>query len=111
MKMTVKIMSSAELKKKLEAEENLLLIDCRNPEELVGGYIQQAKLIPLSDFDGIPEFLEGKEEVEIVVQCRSGARSMQACNILYTNGFTNLSNLDGGILAWIEEGYPIKKKE
>lgn len=48
------------------------------------------------------EEIEDFKDSEIVVYCRSGMRSMQACMMLETAGFRNLANLTGGMLAWEE---------
>lgn len=62
--------------------------------------------IPLGDIQArINEFPKDKP---IIVGCRSGKRSMQACMFLKMSGFEQIQNLQGGILGWSEGGYPIK---
>ena len=106
--MTIKSMNAVELKAKLDAGENILLVDCRETDEWNAGHIEQAEFMPLSDFADAPEKYADKKDVEIIMQCRSGKRSLNACRMLEENGFNNLTNLEGGILGWSEEGYPIK---
>ena len=93
-----------ELKTRLDKREtnndNFLLLDVREPYEFqiaqIGG-----KLIPQND---LPNRLgELDKEREIVVHCRSGARSQRAAELLKANGFKKVSNLAGGILAWSDE--------
>ena len=48
---------------------------------------------------------------ELIIQCKSGARSTQICEFLIHQGFTNVKNLKGGILDWIRLIDPSKKKE
>ena len=105
----VKSINSIELKKKLDDNENVTLIDCRELTEWNQGYIEKAKLIALSEF---PEKYKGTlndPSAEIIIQCRSGKRSMNACQFLKEQGFTNLTSLEGGIIGWQTEGYEIKK--
>ncbi|MBR9920741.1 MAG: rhodanese-like domain-containing protein [Bacteroidetes bacterium] len=93
-----------ELKEKLDAKEDFVFIDVREPHEYeefnLGG-----KLIPLGDLvKHIPELREHQNE-EIVVYCRSGNRSGIAQKLLQQSGFTNVRNLLGGVLDWQEKGY------
>jgi rhodanese-related sulfurtransferase len=88
-----------ELKKRKDAGEELHLIDVREPYENaefnVGG-----KLIPLgSMMDHMHQLLELKDE-EVILYCRSGARSGAAKQALVQMGFTNVRNLLGGVLDW-----------
>ena len=90
----------------LESNE-AVLIDVREPEEFEGAYIEQAKNIKLAliTYKDIsqPEY-EGKK---IVIQCRSGFRSLVACQkIAEEQDGLELYNLEGGILAWQQLGLP-----
>ncbi len=90
-----------ELKKKLDSAEKFIFIDVREPYEHeefnIGG-----DLISLGHvMDSIPVLEEFKND-EIVVYCRSGARSGMAQSLLESAGFTNVRNLTGGVLAWQE---------
>lgn len=88
------------LKARIDAGENLNILDVREPHENVEFNIG-GTLIPLGKIQTmqIDELDELKEE-ELIVYCRSGNRSGQACLILETLGFTNLKNLSGGMLNW-----------
>ncbi len=104
--MSIKQIAPDELKIKLDNGEDIIFIDCRDRDEFEEGHIPQAQFIPLSDFErGIAKITN--KNIEIVVGCRSGHRSMSACEILDAKGFTNVSNLSGGILEWIEDGLEI----
>lgn len=89
----------------------ILLIDVREPEEYNEVHIEGSELIPLGQFD-ISKIKDKSKE--IIVLCRSGARSARAClRVLQDDPDLNISNLEGGILAWIGNNYPIiqgKKK-
>jgi len=88
-----------ELKQKLEAGEKFVLLDVRELHEHqefnLGG-----KLIPLRTLPfAIPD-LEAHKEEEIVVYCRTGQRSGVAQQLLQRAGFTNVRNLEGGVVSW-----------
>jgi rhodanese-related sulfurtransferase len=90
-----------ELKQKLEAGEKFIFIDVREPHEYQE-FNLGAQLIPLGQFpNAIPDLEEHKEE-EIVLHCRSGARSGVAQELLRRAGFANARNLTGGVLAWVD---------
>ena len=91
-----------EVKKRLDAGETLNLVDVREPSENaefnIGGLLHPLGKIRELD---ITE-LEGMMNDEIILYCRSGNRSGQACLMLETMGFSNVKNLVGGMLAWRE---------
>jgi rhodanese-related sulfurtransferase len=99
-----------ELKSLLEAEKDkIYFIDCREQEEWNEGHIQGATLLPLSDFQNTFESVLKDKSKKVVIQCRSGKRSMNACMFLLSKGYEDLVNVEGGILAWNEAGFEIKK--
>ena len=96
-----------EFKRRLDAGEDMFLLDVREPYEYqiaqIGG-----KLIPQND---VPQRLgEIPRDREIVVQCRSGARSQKIAEFLKQSGYTQVANLAGGILAWADEIDPRVQK-
>jgi rhodanese-related sulfurtransferase len=92
-----------ELKSRMDAGEKLNLIDCREPHEYAEFNIG-AKLIPLGLIQRMQiDELEHLKEEEVIICCRSGNRSGQACLILDSIGFKNTVNLSGGMLAWQAE--------
>lgn len=96
-------MTPTELKARLDRGDRLTIIDVREPFEWDIGNLepQGARLIPLKQ---LPQRLgEIDPGEEIVMQCRSGARSAQAAGFLLQNGYARVWNLDGGILAWSDE--------
>ena len=91
-----------ELKQRIDSGENLHIIDVREPAEYewfnIGG-----KLVPLGLIQSFQlEGLEDLKNEEVIIHCKVGGRSMQACMILEQAGFKNVSNLTGGIMAWME---------
>ena len=96
--MTVKQLSATELKSKIQQQENLFLLDVREPNEFQYAHIADSVLIPLNQ---IPNRLgELDPQQEIVVICHHGMRSQQAANYLVQSGYKNIANLTGGIDAW-----------
>ncbi len=96
-----------ELKQRIDAGEDVQLIDVREPYEAqiaqIGG-----KLIPQND---IPNRLaEIDRDREVIVHCRSGQRSQRIAEFLKQAGYPNVSNLAGGILAWSDEIDPRVQK-
>jgi len=94
----------SELKKKLDDNERLTLIDVREPHEYEINRIPKSKQIPLRELPARVSELDSTEE--IVVHCLMGSRSAEACSLLRTMGFKNVKNLKGGIRAWIEQVDP-----
>jgi len=93
-----------ELKALYESGEEFVLIDVREPQEYEISNLPDAKLIPLGDFPNhIHEF---DSTQNIVVHCRSGARSADAVQLLYNAGFRKVKNLVGGINQWAEDVDP-----
>lgn len=91
-----------QLKARLDAGEQLNIIDVREPDEYEE-YNIGAKLIPLGQIQSMQiDDLEPLKDQEIIVHCRSGKRSMTACMFLETMGFANTVNVEGGVLAWKE---------
>ncbi len=88
-----------ELKQKLEAGETVTLVDVREPwenEEFnIGG-----QLIPLGNLMNQLWELDAHKNDEVVVYCRSGNRSGMAQALMQAQGFANVRNLTGGVLAW-----------
>ena len=96
--MTVKQLSATELKNKIQQQENLFLLDVREPHEYKYAHIADSVLIPLNQ---IPARLsELNPQQEIVVICHHGMRSQQAANYLVQSGYKNIANFTGGIDSW-----------
>nr|WP_207162210.1 rhodanese-like domain-containing protein [Thiocapsa imhoffii] len=84
---------------------DLLLVDIRTPAEIAQGAIPDAVKLPMHL---IPmRISELPKDRDIVLYCRSGARSYQACAYLLQQGYDRVLNLRGGIIAWARHGYPI----
>lgn len=86
-----------ELKLKIDQEEDFQLIDVREEFEYETSNIN-GENIPLGSV--LADLERISKDKPVVVHCKSGKRSAQAISLLESRGFTNLSNLKGGILAW-----------
>jgi molybdopterin/thiamine biosynthesis adenylyltransferase/rhodanese-related sulfurtransferase len=107
MKNGIPQLSVRELKRRRDAGEDVFVLDVREPYEYqianIGG-----RLIPQND---VPRRLaEIDRDREIVVQCRSGARSQKIAEFLKQAGYPKVVNLAGGILAWSDEIDPTVRK-
>lgn len=89
-----------ELKTRIDNGEKLNILDVREPHENVefniGGSLLPLGKIQTMQLDDIEEL----KDDEVIVYCRSGNRSGQACLILESAGFNNVKNLVGGMLEW-----------
>jgi len=90
-----------ELRNRLEAGEELNLIDVREEHEFESDNLG-AYLIPLGELPERIAELEGLKDKEVLIHCRSGARSEKAKQYLISQGFQNVRNVLGGILAYRE---------
>jgi rhodanese-related sulfurtransferase len=89
-----------------------LLLDVRTKAEFENGHLKNARNVPVEEFArGEYEERLGDiaKDAAVIVYCRSGRRSGIAQGVLVKDGFTNIKNVDGGILAWAEAGLPIVK--
>ena len=99
----------SELKARLDAGDDIQLIDVRQPDEYAFARIEGAKLIPLGSIPTRKDEID--ETRETVVHCKMGGRSARAIEFLEQSGFKGkLSNLVGGITAWSNEIDPTVPK-
>jgi rhodanese-related sulfurtransferase len=103
--MMVKEVDAQDLKARIDAGEEIALVDIRSDAEVAQGVLPDSEhlamhLIPLRMHD-LPK------DREVVLYCRSGARSYHACNFLNQQGIHNVVNLRGGIIAWARQGFDI----
>ena len=98
-----------DLKRKQDAHESFFFLDVREPHEVPIASLG-APLIPVGSLEARIGEVPVAKDHPIVVHCRSGARSQKAALILKNVGFTHVSNLAGGILAWAEKIDPSMAK-
>ncbi|HYW35393.1 MAG TPA: rhodanese-like domain-containing protein [Balneolaceae bacterium] len=94
-----------ELKKKIDAGEDIFLLDVREPFEQYQSKIDydNSKLISVDELAGRLDEIKDHKNDEIVCLCRSGSRSAKATYLLNKKGFKNVKNLKGGINQWARE--------
>jgi len=85
-------------------QHGAVLVDVREPNEYEEVHATGARLMPLSSFE--QSYADLPKDAEIVMICRSGARSERAGQLLIDNGYSNVSNLKGGTMAWVQDGLP-----
>ncbi len=100
--------TALELKQRLDRGDALTIVDVREPNEYQINRIAGSLLIPLGD---IPKrYNELDPSAELIMQCKSGARSGRAADFLRSVGFKRVLNLKGGILDWIDKVDPSQPK-
>lgn len=88
---------------KLIGKKNTLLLDVRTPEETAAGKIAGAMEIDVLAADFTERVRRLDKDKTYLVYCRSGRRSTRAVEIMATEGFSHLINLEGGFNAWTAE--------
>lgn len=85
-----------------------LLVDVREKDEVaeLAYDVPHILHIPLSEFE--ERFNEIPKDKEVVMVCRSGARSLRAAGFLVNHGYTNVVNMEHGMIRWAQKGFPTK---
>lgn len=96
---------AVQLAEMLAQDTDIQVVDIRQPAEIASGTVPGAEFMPMHT---IPLRLqEIKQDKTVVLVCRSGARSAQACMFLAQNGYENVYNLRGGMMGWAGSGQPL----
>lgn len=95
----IRQITTAQLKKELNNNKNKQFIDVRTPAEFKSRNIRGFKNIPLHQLTQKMDILS--KEKEVIVICQSGMRSNKASKILKKNGFKQITNVKGGMNAWL----------
>jgi rhodanese-related sulfurtransferase len=103
--------SPSDVVKKVRSKEDVVLLDVRTLEEYEEVHLEDALLLPVQELSqesltniGLGEDAKDKE---IILYCRSGARSQTAYNIMKSLGYTNIKSVAGGMIHWQEDQYPL----
>lgn len=88
-----------------------VVVDVRPAADFAQGHIINAVNIPMNGFQKQISTLQKHKDKPIVVNCRSGSQSSAACRLLRKEGFNEVFNLRGGILAWQNANLPITRKK
>ena len=97
--------AASELQARVARGEPVQIIDVREFPEFAAGHIASARLVPLGELEARRQELDWN--VPVVCVCRSGQRSALAAQKLVSLGFTKVSQLEGGVLAWDRCGLPL----
>lgn len=102
---TIKEVDASELHQWVnDATHEVRVIDVRQMQEIAAGTVPRAEPLPLHTLPA--KVHELSREEKLVMVCRSGARSAQACMFLQQHGFSNVYNLRGGMMGWVQSGFP-----
>jgi len=91
-------------------EDNVLILDVREPSETAGGKIAKAVQIPVGNIQQRLSELEKHRGKQVIVYCKTGTRSGIACKALNKAGFDQVHNMTGGVMSWQEAHLPLVKK-
>jgi len=107
----IEVVSPNEFQTGLAEDLNGYLLDVRKPDEFADGHLKDAHLLDWLDTESFKkEAVKLDKSKTIYVYCRSGRRSNEAAEFLSSKGY-KVVDLDGGILAWEKEGFPIVSHE
>ena len=98
--------TALQLKQKIDAGDDFLLVDVREPNEYEIVSIPQAVLIPKGDIVSGDALAGLPQDKPLVLHCKSGVRSAEALAVLHKAGFSDATHVSGGILAWIKQVDP-----
>ena len=102
-----KVVSAEDMQTLLQLE-NVQLIDVRTPKEFNGDHIENAQNINFLSSTFSENIKKLDKEKPVIVYCRSGKRSAKSVKKLFEAGFTEIYDLEGGIIKWKQEGFKVK---
>lgn len=103
------LVSILEVKKSMDSNEKVPLIDVRRPDEYSAGHLKGSVLLTLDTIGEKASIVMPDKNKKYYVYCRTGHRSGQAITQLQQMGYTDVHSMEGGITAWQEAGYPVEK--
>ena len=89
------------------AEAGVITLDVRTPSEFAEGHVEGARLIDFQSGNFENEIATLDKNATYAVYCRSGNRSGQAVKVMQDAGFTNVFNMNGGVIDWANAGLPL----
>jgi rhodanese-related sulfurtransferase len=89
------------------AEAGVITLDVRTPSEFAEGFIEGARLIDFQSGNFENEIAALDKNATYAVYCRSGNRSGQAVKVMQDAGFSNVFNMNGGVIDWANAGLPL----
>ncbi|MCA0403302.1 MAG: rhodanese-like domain-containing protein [Proteobacteria bacterium] len=103
----IKSVNVQQLKKMMDENPELCLIDVRENDEWQAGHIPAAIHIPKDEIVAKFPLLESDKTKAVYLHCKAGVRSLYAAERLIELGYQEVYSVEGGILAWVEAGFPI----
>ena len=104
---SIRVVPAAEGAELLAAEPGRTVIDVRTPAEYAEGHLEGAVLVDYNAPDFAERIAEFDPEGDYLIYCRSGNRSAGARATMGELGFTDVVDVEGGVVAWVEAGLPL----
>ncbi len=98
--MSTKHINVQQFEEDLKSNKNIVLIDCRTYDEFQEGHLANSLNYDFNNGDLVSALPNLEKEKQYYIYCRSGARSNAAANLMVSQGFSDVTNMLGGILAW-----------
>lgn len=105
----VVLVSAEEAQAVLESRSEVVTLDVRTPQEFAEGHLADAQLLDYTSGEFAARLGELPTDATYVLYCRSGNRSAGAAELMRQAGFTEVYEVDGGILAWEAAGLPVER--
>ena len=106
--MMVEEIDVAELKRRMDNTDDFVLYDIRSEAEVAQGILPGSEFLPMHL---IPlKMNDFPKDKDVILYCRSGARSYHACAYLMQQGISNVINVRGGIISWAQNGFEIASR-
>jgi len=102
----IKEINAADLDRLIQTNDHIELVDIRTPAEISRGVIPNSKTLPMHLIPLNLNYFSISSK-QIVLYCRTGSRSAQACRFLNQQGIHNVISLRGGMIKWTNGGLPI----
>lgn len=104
----MKSLSGRDVKRILDSGEEVILLDVRTKEEYERSKLRLAKNLPYEEIEDRITNLVPDKKSKIIVYCLSGSRSQVACQTLEELGYTDIVNLENGLLSWRANGFSLE---
>ena len=103
----IRVVSAEQAASLLDQDPAPTIIDVRTPEEFAQGHLDGAVLVDYNAPDFRDRIAEFPRDGTYVIYCRSGNRSAGARQVMTELGFTDVADIDGGVVAWTDQGRPL----
>jgi len=104
---SVKHVTVPEFKRLMEESKEAIIVDVRTPQEFQAGHIKGAILVPVQQLSQLAGSSMPDKNKPYLIYCRSANRSGVAVKQLAQMGYTDLTNMLGGVIVWSKQGNPL----